>query len=175
MDLGSHHQPLPVQERERATVMAYFLSLTCEVARPHSDTPPQAATFVKGRGPEESDSFGLRAGCTPARRKDRSSAMEGPAPTSHAASGVPAEGRCSYFVEKKRRFCRMVAAAGKRFCGEHAGAAEVWHRPPLPRVRGCGCSPLSDGFLLLSHRFAAVTRADAAPRPPWGALFSRTE
>ncbi|XP_035294353.1 tRNA:m(4)X modification enzyme TRM13 homolog [Cricetulus griseus] len=50
--------------------------------------------------------------------------MEGPAPTSHAASGVPAEGRCSYFVEKKRRFCRMVAAAGKRFCGEHAGAAE---------------------------------------------------
>ncbi|XP_059122133.1 tRNA:m(4)X modification enzyme TRM13 homolog isoform X3 [Peromyscus eremicus] len=49
--------------------------------------------------------------------------MEAPAPTSHA-TGFPTEGRCSYFVEKKKRFCRMVAAAGKRFCGEHAGAAE---------------------------------------------------
>uniref|UniRef100_A0A4X2JQQ6 tRNA:m(4)X modification enzyme TRM13 n=1 Tax=Vombatus ursinus TaxID=29139 RepID=A0A4X2JQQ6_VOMUR len=35
----------------------------------------------------------------------------------------PIEGRCSYFVEKKNRFCRMVPAAGRRFCGEHAGAA----------------------------------------------------
>ncbi|XP_055000994.1 tRNA:m(4)X modification enzyme TRM13 homolog isoform X2 [Sorex araneus] len=33
-------------------------------------------------------------------------------------------GRCGYFVEKKKRFCRMVVAAGKKFCGEHAGAAE---------------------------------------------------
>ncbi|OBS58050.1 hypothetical protein A6R68_10827 [Neotoma lepida] len=49
--------------------------------------------------------------------------MEAPAPTSHATS-FPTEGRCSYFVEKKKRFCRMVVAAGKRFCGEHAGAAE---------------------------------------------------
>nr|XP_004664003.2 tRNA:m(4)X modification enzyme TRM13 homolog isoform X1 [Jaculus jaculus] len=40
------------------------------------------------------------------------------------ASGFPTEGRCSYYVEKKKRFCRMVVAAGKRFCGEHAGAAE---------------------------------------------------
>ncbi|XP_008062902.1 tRNA:m(4)X modification enzyme TRM13 homolog [Carlito syrichta] len=40
------------------------------------------------------------------------------------ATSVPAGGRCGYFVEKKRRFCRMVAASGKRFCGEHAAAAE---------------------------------------------------
>ncbi|XP_055962518.1 tRNA:m(4)X modification enzyme TRM13 homolog [Sorex fumeus] len=40
------------------------------------------------------------------------------------ATGFPAEGRCGYFVEKKKRFCRMVVAAGKKFCGEHAGAAE---------------------------------------------------
>ncbi|XP_072864645.1 tRNA:m(4)X modification enzyme TRM13 homolog isoform X6 [Chlorocebus sabaeus] len=40
------------------------------------------------------------------------------------ATGFPAEGRCGYYVEKKKRFCRMVVAAGKRFCGEHAGAAE---------------------------------------------------
>lgn len=56
--------------------------------------------------------------------------MEAPALTSHA-TGVPAEGRCSYFVEKKKRFCKMVVAAGKRFCGEHAGASEVWYRPTL--------------------------------------------
>ncbi|XP_006831104.1 PREDICTED: tRNA:m(4)X modification enzyme TRM13 homolog [Chrysochloris asiatica] len=39
------------------------------------------------------------------------------------ATGFPAEGRCGYYVERKKRFCRMVVAAGKRFCGEHAGAA----------------------------------------------------
>ncbi|XP_051021544.1 tRNA:m(4)X modification enzyme TRM13 homolog isoform X2 [Acomys russatus] len=49
--------------------------------------------------------------------------MAAPAPTSHA-TGFPTEGRCSYFVEKKKRFCKMVVAAGRRFCGEHAGAAE---------------------------------------------------
>ncbi|XP_011366718.1 tRNA:m(4)X modification enzyme TRM13 homolog isoform X2 [Pteropus vampyrus] len=49
--------------------------------------------------------------------------MASSAPTPHA-TGFPAEGRCGYYVEKKKRFCRMVVAAGKRFCGEHAGAAE---------------------------------------------------
>ncbi|XP_004582068.2 tRNA:m(4)X modification enzyme TRM13 homolog [Ochotona princeps] len=49
--------------------------------------------------------------------------MEASAPTP-PATGFPAEGRCGYFVEKKKRFCRMVAAAGRRFCGEHAGVAE---------------------------------------------------
>uniref|UniRef100_A0A9L0RQ34 tRNA:m(4)X modification enzyme TRM13 n=1 Tax=Equus caballus TaxID=9796 RepID=A0A9L0RQ34_HORSE len=49
--------------------------------------------------------------------------MAASAPTPHA-TGFPAEGRCGYYVEKKKRFCRMVVAAGKRFCGEHAGAAE---------------------------------------------------
>ncbi|XP_066209724.1 tRNA:m(4)X modification enzyme TRM13 homolog [Saccopteryx leptura] len=49
--------------------------------------------------------------------------MAASAPTPHPP-GSPAEGRCGYYVAKKRRFCRMVAAAGRRFCGEHAGAAE---------------------------------------------------
>ncbi|XP_066102266.1 tRNA:m(4)X modification enzyme TRM13 homolog [Saccopteryx bilineata] len=49
--------------------------------------------------------------------------MAASAPTPHAP-GSPAEGRCGYYVAKKRRFCRLVAAAGRRFCGEHAGAAE---------------------------------------------------
>ncbi|XP_042808970.1 tRNA:m(4)X modification enzyme TRM13 homolog isoform X2 [Panthera pardus] len=49
--------------------------------------------------------------------------MAASASTPHTTD-FPAEGRCSYYVEKKKRFCRMVVAAGKRFCGEHAGAAE---------------------------------------------------
>ncbi|XP_007122386.1 tRNA:m(4)X modification enzyme TRM13 homolog isoform X3 [Physeter macrocephalus] len=49
--------------------------------------------------------------------------MAASAPTPHG-TGFPTEGRCGYYVEKKKRFCRMVVAAGKRFCGEHAGAAE---------------------------------------------------
>ncbi|XP_024607052.1 tRNA:m(4)X modification enzyme TRM13 homolog isoform X1 [Neophocaena asiaeorientalis asiaeorientalis] len=49
--------------------------------------------------------------------------MAASAPMPHG-TGFPAEGRCGYYVEKKKRFCRMVVAAGKRFCGEHAGAAE---------------------------------------------------
>ncbi|KAB1274171.1 tRNA:mX modification enzyme TRM13-like protein [Camelus dromedarius] len=49
--------------------------------------------------------------------------MAASAPTPHG-TGFPIEGRCGYYVEKKKRFCRMVVAAGKRFCGEHAGAAE---------------------------------------------------
>ncbi|XP_036907231.1 tRNA:m(4)X modification enzyme TRM13 homolog isoform X4 [Sturnira hondurensis] len=49
--------------------------------------------------------------------------MAASAPTPRA-TGSQVEGRCGYYVAKKKRFCRMVAAAGKRFCGEHAGAAE---------------------------------------------------
>nr|KAF6398300.1 tRNA methyltransferase 13-like protein [Rousettus aegyptiacus] len=49
--------------------------------------------------------------------------MASSAPTP-PATGFQAEGRCGYYVEKKKRFCRLVVAAGKRFCGEHAGAAE---------------------------------------------------
>uniref|UniRef100_A0A8C0NNR1 tRNA:m(4)X modification enzyme TRM13 n=4 Tax=Canis lupus TaxID=9612 RepID=A0A8C0NNR1_CANLF len=50
--------------------------------------------------------------------------MAASAPAPPRTTDFPAEGRCSYYVEKKKRFCRMVVAAGRRFCGEHAGAAE---------------------------------------------------
>lgn len=33
---------------------------------------------------------------------------------------APLPGSCSFYVEKKRRFCKMVAARGRTFCGEHA-------------------------------------------------------
>ncbi|XP_067893666.1 tRNA:m(4)X modification enzyme TRM13 homolog isoform X2 [Heterodontus francisci] len=42
-----------------------------------------------------------------------------------AANGIqaPLPGRCGYFVEKKRRYCKMIVAEGKRLCGEHANTA----------------------------------------------------
>uniref|UniRef100_A0A3P8UKQ9 tRNA:m(4)X modification enzyme TRM13 n=1 Tax=Cynoglossus semilaevis TaxID=244447 RepID=A0A3P8UKQ9_CYNSE len=40
----------------------------------------------------------------------------------HAASNMaaPLPGRCAFFVEKKKRFCKMIVGKGKKFCGEHA-------------------------------------------------------
>ncbi|XP_061894332.1 tRNA:m(4)X modification enzyme TRM13 homolog [Entelurus aequoreus] len=37
---------------------------------------------------------------------------------------APESGKCGFFVEKKKRFCKMVVAKGKRFCGEHATMEE---------------------------------------------------
>lgn len=54
----------------------------------------------------------------------------------------------------------MVVAAGKRFCGEHAGAAEVWYRPTLSRVGNKFPDPaplLSDRFRLLSSGFSSLS------------------
>ncbi|XP_029355064.1 tRNA:m(4)X modification enzyme TRM13 homolog [Echeneis naucrates] len=40
------------------------------------------------------------------------------------AAPVRGPGQCGFFVEKKKRFCKMVAGRGKRFCGEHATLEE---------------------------------------------------
>lgn len=32
----------------------------------------------------------------------------------------PLSNGCGFFVEKKKRFCKMIAASGKIYCGEHA-------------------------------------------------------
>lgn len=64
----------------------------------------------------------------------------------------------------------MVVAAGRRFCGEHAGAAEVWYRPSLLRVGNKfpgPAPPLSDRFLLMSPGFASLSftkRGSVFPR-----------
>ncbi|XP_069497690.1 tRNA:m(4)X modification enzyme TRM13 homolog isoform X2 [Ambystoma mexicanum] len=38
------------------------------------------------------------------------------------ADGVraPLPGRCGFYVERKRRFCKMIVGEGKKLCGEHA-------------------------------------------------------
>lgn len=33
---------------------------------------------------------------------------------------APEPSRCCFFVQKKKRFCKMVAGKGRKYCGEHA-------------------------------------------------------
>lgn len=60
------------------------------------------------------------------------------APEAEGGRGRPVAGRCAYFVERKQRFCKMIPAPGRRFCGEH-GQQEV------PR---CAPSLAGEGRLL---------------------------
>ncbi|XP_068808375.1 tRNA:m(4)X modification enzyme TRM13 homolog isoform X2 [Struthio camelus] len=41
-------------------------------------------------------------------------------------------GRCAYFVERKKRFCKMVPAPGRRFCGEHGQQEKESDRKRIP-------------------------------------------
>uniref|UniRef100_A0A3Q4GHP3 tRNA:m(4)X modification enzyme TRM13 n=1 Tax=Neolamprologus brichardi TaxID=32507 RepID=A0A3Q4GHP3_NEOBR len=35
---------------------------------------------------------------------------------------APEPSRCCFFVQKKKRFCKMVAGKGRKYCGEHDGS-----------------------------------------------------
>ena len=37
----------------------------------------------------------------------------------------PLPGRCSFFVERKHRFCKLEAAAGRKYCAQHLTAEKV--------------------------------------------------
>ncbi|XP_048799858.1 tRNA:m(4)X modification enzyme TRM13 homolog isoform X2 [Lagopus muta] len=44
----------------------------------------------------------------------------------------PLPGRCAFFVQRKRRFCKMVPAPGRRFCGEHGQQEKENDRKRIP-------------------------------------------
>ncbi|XP_021260177.1 tRNA:m(4)X modification enzyme TRM13 homolog isoform X2 [Numida meleagris] len=44
----------------------------------------------------------------------------------------PLPGRCAFFVQRKRRFCKMVPAPGRRFCGEHGQQENENDRKRIP-------------------------------------------
>ncbi|XP_074954332.1 tRNA:m(4)X modification enzyme TRM13 homolog isoform X1 [Phalacrocorax aristotelis] len=44
----------------------------------------------------------------------------------------PEPGRCAYFVERKKRFCKMIPVPGRRFCGEHGQQEEENGRKRIP-------------------------------------------
>uniref|UniRef100_A0A8C3DK75 tRNA:m(4)X modification enzyme TRM13 n=1 Tax=Corvus moneduloides TaxID=1196302 RepID=A0A8C3DK75_CORMO len=58
-------------------------------------------------------------------------AARGPSGAAMAAP-EPQPGRCAYFVLRKRRFCRMIPAPGRRFCGEHGHQEEQNDRKRIP-------------------------------------------
>ncbi|XP_025923083.1 tRNA:m(4)X modification enzyme TRM13 homolog isoform X1 [Apteryx rowi] len=45
---------------------------------------------------------------------------------------APQQGRCAHFVERKKRFCKMVPAPGRRFCGEHGQQEKENDRKRIP-------------------------------------------
>ncbi|XP_069823657.1 tRNA:m(4)X modification enzyme TRM13 homolog [Dendropsophus ebraccatus] len=47
----------------------------------------------------------------------------GPCPDTGGVGG-PLPGRCSHFVQRKKRYCKMIVSAGKKYCGEHADHGE---------------------------------------------------
>ncbi|NWU95945.1 TRM13 enzyme, partial [Upupa epops] len=44
----------------------------------------------------------------------------------------PEPGRCAFFVERKKRFCKMIPAPGRRFCGEHGQQETENDRKRIP-------------------------------------------
>ncbi|XP_041134262.1 tRNA:m(4)X modification enzyme TRM13 homolog [Polyodon spathula] len=53
-----------------------------------------------------------------------------------SADGVngPLPGRCGYFVERKKRYCKMIVAERKTFCGEHANADKNAKEDDVKRI-----------------------------------------
>ncbi|XP_060797199.1 tRNA:m(4)X modification enzyme TRM13 homolog isoform X2 [Neoarius graeffei] len=51
-----------------------------------------------------------------------------------ASDGVsaPLPGRCGFYVAKKKRYCKMVAGNGRKFCGEHGNADPHCERKRIP-------------------------------------------
>ncbi|KAL1023196.1 hypothetical protein UPYG_G00037540 [Umbra pygmaea] len=50
------------------------------------------------------------------------------------ADGVcaPLAGRCAFFVEKKKRYCKMIVGSGKTYCGEHANSEKECEKKRIP-------------------------------------------
>lgn len=114
------------------------------VAIPGSQTPPGGADCVTTTAGSEARCSGLVVSFVPTA----CCAPEG-IHSSNMAALLP--GSCGFFLEKKRRFCKMVAARGRRFCGEHAtmvSSQTGWcvHGPGVVVVvvvRGGGSEPLA--------------------------------
>ncbi|XP_063796139.1 tRNA:m(4)X modification enzyme TRM13 homolog isoform X2 [Pseudophryne corroboree] len=58
----------------------------------------------------------------PITKETRDAPCTDPSP---AAGPVP--GRCSHFVQRKGRYCKMIVSEGKKFCGEHAWNVQVFY------------------------------------------------
>lgn len=88
-------------------------------ARTHRSSQPQPRT----RTDTARSKIRSAAILLPPAGRGRNMAARG-LPGAAMAAPEPEPGRCAHFVLRKRRFCRMIPAPGRRFCGEH-GHEEV--------------------------------------------------
>ncbi|NWX20961.1 TRM13 enzyme, partial [Aegotheles bennettii] len=72
----------------------------------------------------------------------------------------PCPGRCAYFVERKKRFCKMIPAAGRRFCGEH-GQQEENYRKRIP----CPLDPKHTVYEDQLHKHLKKCNSREKPKP----------
>ncbi|NXN99908.1 TRM13 enzyme, partial [Rhinopomastus cyanomelas] len=73
----------------------------------------------------------------------------------------PGPGSCAYFVARKKRFCKMIPAPGRRFCGEHGQQEKENDRKRIP----CPLDPKHTVYedQLLKHLNKCNSREKAKP------------
>lgn len=92
---------------------------SCASGRTHRSSQPQPRT----RTDTARSKIRSAAILLPPAGRGPNMAARGP-PGAAMAAPEPEPGRCAHFVLRKKRFCRMIPAPGRRFCGEH-GHEEV--------------------------------------------------
>eukprot|EP00064_Thunnus_orientalis_P017092 superscaffoldBa00003539_g17169 len=92
-------------------------------------------------------------------------------------------GRCAFFVEKKKRFCKMIVGKGKTFCGEHAtmvyyveninaGSAdgdETLQQVTPPLLQVCLCERSRTQLQSLVDKLKTAATGELRGRSPGGA------
>ncbi|KAJ7993272.1 hypothetical protein DPEC_G00270720 [Dallia pectoralis] len=81
-----------------------------------------------------------------------------------AADGVssPLAGRCAFYVEKKKRYCKMIVRSGNSYCGEHANADEKeWEKRRIP----CPLDPKHTVFEDLLAKHLKKCNSREKPKP----------
>ncbi|XP_075792727.1 tRNA:m(4)X modification enzyme TRM13 homolog isoform X2 [Pelodiscus sinensis] len=86
-----------------------------------------------------------------------------PAAAAAGGRGAPLPGRCGYFVERKKRFCKMIPAEGKRFCGEHGQQEEENDRKRIP----CPLDPKHTVYEDQLQKHLKKCNSRAKPKPAY--------
>ncbi|XP_067086785.1 tRNA:m(4)X modification enzyme TRM13 homolog isoform X2 [Osmerus mordax] len=74
---------------------------------------------------------------------------------------APHPERCAFYVERKKRFCKMQVGSGRRFCGEHAHA----EKESKKRRISCPLDPKHTVFEDLLEKHLKKCNSREKPRP----------
>ncbi|CDQ69641.1 unnamed protein product [Oncorhynchus mykiss] len=81
-------------------------------------------------------------------------------PTADGVS-APLPGRCAFYVEKKKRYCKMIVGSGKAYCGEHANAEKDCEKKRIP----CPLDPKHTVFEDLLAKHLKKCNSREKPKP----------